>query len=130
MLEGNNKVKVSFFGEPEFYVNEKKRTVACRLSGCLCGIGFTNIGICFDKTAVARCSPTDMFDVELGKRIAHAKAENMAYKFAINACKERLAETANLSKNIEKFIGKGLSCRSHNVDYIERLGAEAQELPY
>lgn len=122
----NNKVKVKFFGEPEFYVNEEKKTVACRLKGMLY-LASNEYGMFdgyFDKTAVAKCHPDDVFDIALGMRIAHAKAENMAYKCAAKQCSYYMMNLSDNMNAMDDFIEKANNCMSHNVDYIKRISSE------
>ena len=126
MCRSINKVKVTFFGEPEFYVNNEKKAVACRLQGMVDGLAdeYGCYDYYFDKTAVAKCHPEDEFDIALGMRIAHAKAENMAYKYAANKCAAFMDKLSAQMNAIDDFIEKASNCRTHNVDYIKRISSE------
>ena len=110
-----NAIKVSF-NEPEFYINERKRTVTCRLEGFLNGpqdnaawteeIDFPSTTLTTSSTA--RCHKDDNFDIERGKRIALSKAENEIYSMASN-----------------EFAAKSIRCQAHNIDYIDSLSMPA-----
>jgi hypothetical protein len=67
-----------------YFVNEEKRTVVCKLSGCFSAL---NCDICDrdypphpaleidnEFTGKAQCSPEDDFDIAVGKRIAYKRA--------------------------------------------------------
>ena len=74
--------KLSFLkNKAQFFVNEKKRIVSCVVEGELqspynwnssVSIGYPTL----KGTGVATCKDGDVFDVERGKRIALAVAEN------------------------------------------------------
>ena len=111
-----NNIKLSI-DEPMFFVNEKKRTVTCKLNGFLSGPCSYNewmmAGINFpDKeysiTATAYCHENDVFDVERGKRIALSKAENGLYNKASldvsNIC-ERLDFLRDACNSVSEVSG-------------------------
>lgn len=126
-----NNIKVSF-GEPEFYVNEKKRTVTCRLEGYLNGpntmswadeISFPNSNLTTSSTA--RCHKDDKFDIERGKRIALSKAENDIYSMATIEV-SRVAEKLDFLRTAcNDFAAKSVRCQAHNIDYIDSLSMPA-----
>lgn len=135
------KIKLSF-KEPEFYVNEAKRTVTCVLKyrmrstsddgynnlwSALCCMSDhvldedTNVlryGFMVSETAVA--GPMDEFDVEKGKRIARAKAEASAYKYTAKALYKVMGEALKvLTDSSAEFITKASVVYTHNKEYIE-----------
>ena len=115
------KVRITFFGEPQFFVNEEKRSVACRLTGYIQGLDEDCFPDFVTRTGVAKCHPDDEFDVEIGKKIAHAKAENQVYKAASKICRAKMLDILQLSDDINVFLAKSHDCRNHNIKYIERL---------
>lgn len=126
-----NDFKLSFFKEnTEFYVNEKKKTVACTIVGKLntpCEFSFTNSYPfeipyrMFTVTGVAKCLGNDVFDVERGKRIALAKAENKVYRKASRHLFELQKHLSFLSSGIDKFLSKSFNQCQHNDIFIESI---------
>ena len=126
-----NDFKLSFFKEDtEFYVNEKKKTVACTIVGRLntpCEFSFHNKvpfvvpSEMFATTGIAKCSNGDVFDIERGKRIALAKAENKAYRKASRHLFELQKHLSFLSSCIDKFLSKSFHQCSHNDDFIQTI---------
>ena len=101
-----SKVKISFYDEPEFYVNEEKGVVTCKIRGIMQlpflyvydGLIDANQEQVIEGIGVAKCSGNDKFDVNRGKRIALAKAENKAYKAAPAKKTEEKKEEAKAEK--------------------------------
>lgn len=123
-----SKVKISFYDEPEFYVNEKKGVVTCKIRGII-QLPFLHVynGLIdvqeemIEGIGVAKCSGNDKFDVNRGKRIALAKAENKAYKTAMNRSREVLIKLHGLIHSYEEMIRKGDRVIEHNNSYVETL---------
>lgn len=124
-----NDFKLSFFKEDtEFYVNEKKKTVACTIVGLLntpCefhfrdDVPFVIESERFTATGVAKCSDDDVFDVERGKRIALAKAENKVYRKASCYLFRLQKHLCFLGSGIDKFLSKSFNQCSHNDEFIQ-----------
>lgn len=116
--------------DTQFYVNEKKGTVVCVLEGYLntpTGVGdilYLPDRI-FKGVGVAKCAKDDVFDVERGKRIALAKAENKVYESAMNYISKTTNRLADILSAYSKFCDKGCYTCSHNEDYIDSLSYEA-----
>ena len=111
-----------------FYVNEKKKTVVCKMRGIMtpphsddykAPIGLFSKEI--EGVGIAKCCAEDMFDVERGKRIAMARAENNAYKNALRRLKEINNHLTLHIKAIVNFEKKAIRQCTHNVDYIESI---------
>ena len=121
-------VKISYDGEPKFYVNELKRTVTCKLSGNLNGpcedemwgdvdFPYKRISV----AATARCHKDDEFDIERGKRIALSKAENELYSNASIEVSKFCEKLDFMRKVCDDFFIKSVRCQAHNIDYIDSL---------
>ena len=119
--------KLSFLkNKAQFFVNEKKRTVSCVVEGELqspynwkssVSIGYPTLkGI-----GVATCKDGDVFDVERGKRIALAVAENDVYSQAKTYLSTVMKELQFFSRKISDFTAKSDRCREHNKDYITSI---------
>ena len=123
--------KLSFdHDETKFFVNEEKGTVVCLVRGLL------KVPVDWDKhffvepcviveRGTAKCSGEDVFDVERGKRIALAKAENKAYITALRHLETYYNEMSFLMTAMEEFEDKTYRCCAHNEDFIESLSYEA-----
>ena len=130
-VQTNDKFSVTDqLNDTQFFVNEKKGTVVCVLEGYL-NVPTTTTDILylperiFKGVGVAKCADDDVFDVERGKRIALAKAENRIYISAmryINATTERLVKVLCA---FDDFSEKGYHTCAHNEDYISSLSYEA-----
>ena len=119
----NERIKIKF-DEPEFFVNEEKKTVACKLRGAInMPEGTYRVWEdFFNILATAECSPEDEFDIEKGKRIALAKAENKIFKRArrsLQYLKNDLEYTVNL---IAGYEINSQSYIDHNEEYIKTIG--------
>jgi hypothetical protein len=130
-------IKISYQGEPIYYINEKKRTVTCQLTGLLVGPQELERGIWdtvdsisyptmpLSVTATARCHENDRFDVERGKRIALSKAENEIYNRATVEVSNVCEKLDFLRSACNDFVKKSISCQAHNIDYIDSLSVPA-----
>lgn len=84
------------FDRTQFYVNEEKRTVVCKLTGILTGftgdfenelagsakntkVAFADEFAVMEFTAKAKCCPNDTFDEKTGKQIAESRAKMKVY---------------------------------------------------
>lgn len=111
-----------------FFVNEKNKTIECKMYGILIppltNSYRTPVDIFAEKVegvGIAKCCDEDVFDVERGKRIAMARAENNAYK---NALKHLMGINEHLLlhiKAIANFEKKAIYQCLHNTDYIESI---------
>ena len=133
-MKGYNRdnVKLSYIGEPEYYINEKKRTVTCKLRAEMLGpeeissgwISPKYISFPFEtmvSTATARCHKDDKFDIERGKRVALSKAENELYSMASLKVSEVAEKLDFLRTACNDFFKKSIRCQAHNIDYIDSL---------
>ena len=136
------KIKLSF-GSPEYFVNESNNTVTCKLNFRLnpsdgtrydsfCNALFElsdaalkeeeSIRDRWTITETAKLDPADTFDVEIGKKVARAKAESSAYKFMA----KKIAKIIDNSYNVivdscEQFIEKAAGVKRHNDKYLSQF---------
>ena len=125
-------IKLSFFNnETKFFVNEEKGTVACKVYACVMtpwangSIVGLPYGMIATGVGVAKCMEGDTFDVERGKRIALAKAENKAYLEALDQLVEYRNELDFFTNAINEFEDKTYHCCAHNEEFIQSLSYEA-----
>lgn len=122
-----NNFKLSFNkNRTQFFVNEKKGTVSCIISAYLvCPYSWNSpvvIGCLeINCTGIAKCHADDTFDVERGKRIAMAKAENKAYLKAVSYLEEKQKHLVFMNDAIEAFSSKAYHQCNHNVDYMDSI---------
>ena len=74
---------------------------------------------------IAYCHPEDVFDENIGKRIARAKAESNAYYNAAKMLESRYAKLDKImfevSSRVEDFASKAIDVEKHNQEYCKRL---------
>ena len=116
-------------------VDEKNRTVVATVKWRLASPEpFTNINYCFwsahsapNGTAkgVALCSPEDVFDAEIGKKIAVAIAESNAYSNARDIVSGRFRRLLEMLRKLmpiaTDFVNKADGVIEHNSKYIHGL---------
>ena len=125
--------KLTFINdETKFFVNEHTGIVTCVLYGILKSPIPNSYNYCalvpemgFKGVGIAKCKKSDIFDVERGKRIALARAENKAYLNALGYLNEKATEFTYFLNAIEKFGDKTFRCCAHNEDYIDSLSYDA-----
>jgi hypothetical protein len=124
-------IKVSFINDKtRFYVNEKKGTVVCVVEAVVkTPINWDSCILVpntfLTERGTAKCAPGDTFDVERGKRIALARAENNAYLAALKYIDKYMADIAFIVNAHEEFTDKAYRACAHNEDYIQSLSYEA-----
>ena len=125
------------FGEPKYFVNEKKKIVTCLVSCRLKGADQILLNIFkdiadwsyyeenvfrFEAYATSQLDPADNFDPEIGKKVARAKAESMAYKYAKKQITKMYDKyNSVMSKAIENFNAKATNVIEHNVEYVKQF---------
>lgn len=122
-----NNFKLTFDKQStQFFVNKKKRTVSCLMVAELvvpyawCGpVHIPNEF--FKVVGTARCTDGDTFDVERGKRIALAKAENKAYLRAASYLNEQQEDIIFMDNAITEFRKKAHAQCAHNEDYMDSI---------
>lgn len=113
------------FGKPEFYANEKKQTVTCKLrfkveAPYIIRI-LTKCDLVRSVTATATLKNNDTFDMNVGKKISLAKAENMAYSIANNLITDAYKNILNATKAISDFRYKVTRVKEHNIEYMKKF---------
>lgn len=134
------KLKLSF-NEPTFYVNESKKTVTCVLnyrlrvkgndvlataihlvSGAYLDNDDNAIRYPFVVSCTAKLNPLDKFDVEIGKKVARAKAESLAYKHISRTLNRSIGKFVRESTELcTEFNCKMFNVCAHNDEYISKF---------
>lgn len=103
-----------------YFINEEKKVVVCKLENCnaelicdMCHKGYPGHDAMLiedEFIGKAKCSPEDIFDVEIGKKIAYdravakmCKAKKRALIYFVNGNKKFIEE---LEKDSNKLISR------------------------
>lgn len=120
------------FDRTQFYVNEEKRTVVCKLTGILTGftgdfenelagsakntkVAFADEFAVMEFTAKAKCCPNDTFDEKTGKQIAESRAKMKVY-----ATLQQMA-----AKSREHYEKQAQTAQAVEDKYLAILSVEA-----
>ena len=75
--------------------------------------------------ATAKCNPDDVYNIELGEKMALARAEARAYKLLsnkLNRMWQKAFETLEALKPLkDAFNEKAKNCAEHNAKYVDNL---------
>lgn len=126
-----NNIKISFEA-PEYIVNESAGMVICKLKFLVnvpsvihfCSkIPFHENPVCTVQTVktVVFAKNNDVFDVNIGKKVALAKAENKAYSYTYEFVKSTQKPLANALDVIEDFRDKCQKVKAHNIEYMKKF---------
>ena len=131
------------FNTPEFFVNESKRAVACKVrfdvrtpkgnytDGQL--FNFAELAddlfcVCMDVVGIAHCSENDVWDVNVGCKIAKARAEEKAYRLVLGSVRKSVKELEELVTVGKDFIAAAEKYCKHNEDYIDKISMNVDEV--
>jgi hypothetical protein len=117
--------KVSFVNKPNYYIDTDKRTVKCYLT---CDIKTPNAlygnqvlyNTRISASGYAKCDGKDLFDPEVGKKIALARAEEKIYFKALHMAKKAKKDAEVFINAFDKFEDKCYRVCAHNEDYIDQ----------
>lgn len=126
-----NNIKISF-EKPIYTVDEKNSVVVCTLRYKVNAPLIVTIAsrgtihgspwyMTQSVKAVARVKDNDVFDVNVGRKVSLAKAENLAYSYVNEWAKSAFKSLCNASDAIVEFTRKATKVRAHNVEYIKRF---------
>jgi hypothetical protein len=126
-----NNIKISF-EKPIYAVDEKNSVVVCTLRykvDAPSTVIFASKGVIHGSPrhmtqsvkAVARVKDNDIFDVNIGKKVSLAKAENLAYSYVNEWAKTAFKSLCGASDAIVEFTRKANKVREHNVEYIKKF---------
>lgn len=132
MRYNRSNIKITFIGEPYFTINQHEKTITCTLKAKLVtpvpvqddepsNFEAFIYGASFNVIAKAKCSKNDVFDLERGKRIAMAKAENKVYAAAKQYIRKMRKSFAAMVAALDEFDTKAVKCTAHNLEYIDTL---------
>ena len=103
-------------------------TMSCRLTfdlpdylDCELFNNFYRCGQHFNVTGVAYCADDDSFDLNKGRLIAQAKAENEAYRVAKAMCTVAIEQLDNVVKALQRSVPNFEKYIEHNNTFIEKV---------
>ena len=110
----------------KFYVDYKNEIIICTVEATLFAPWSNESPVYFSNKSfigkgIAKCHKDDIFDIERGKRIALAKAENDAYYKASTYVFKEIEKIYDYVKRMEIFLKKSDNCNEHNLSYIESV---------
>lgn len=120
-----NEIKLKFI-EPEYIVDETNKIVVCKLTFFI----LTPPDVdekCYPfrrmitVKSIARTSENDTFDVNIGKKVSLAKAEQKAYAKTREICFSKIEELSNVMRKLMIFCDKSFAVCTHNEDYLKQF---------
>lgn len=132
MMNDRNEIKISF-KEPKFHIDKANKVVVCILEGTpryprTIDYTFTTItDLMYENVdeikvkAIARLSPDDNFDENIGMKVALAKAENKAYEQVCINLKEYMRSINTVVNQCKDFFYKSANVISHNDAYLRQF---------
>lgn len=126
-----NNIKITF-RQPQYIINEHVGVVICKLEFSVDApkaVNYASVGTInsspyhFIQTAkaVSFAKDNDKFDVNVGKKVALAKAENKAYSYVKEWAKTAKKELSMCLDAIEDFEFKTERVKNHNVEYMKKF---------
>jgi hypothetical protein len=126
-----NNIKIRF-EKPIYNVDEKNGEVVCTLrytADAPPTVMFASEGNIHNNPrymvqtvkTVARVKNNDSFDVNVGKKVSLAKAENLAYSHVNEWAKTAFKDLCSASDAIVEFSRKTKRVREHNVEYMKKF---------
>lgn len=117
----NTKLKFQYH---KYFVNEEKKTVTCQIK---CHFYDANLGYPnwlledFQVIYTSTCLPEDEFNVQVGKQVARAQAEKMAYQHVVNELRQASKVVRQLEKKLTAARGKFVGYVEHQNDYLTQF---------
>lgn len=131
-MKDRNEIKISF-KEPKFHIDKANKVVVCILEGTPkypSNIDYTMTTITklryadideIKVKAIAKLSPDDNFDENIGMKVALAKAENKAYEQVCVNLKEYMRSINTVINQCKDFFYKSANVIEHNDKYLEQF---------
>lgn len=132
MINDRNEIKISF-KEPKYHIDVANKVVVCILEGepqfpknidytmtTVTDLNYLDINEIKVK-AVAKLNPGDVFDEEIGMKVALAKAENKAYTQLCLHLKEYMKSINKIINQSKDFFYKSAMVIEHNDKYLEQF---------
>ena len=131
-MNDRNEIKISF-KEPKYHIDKANKVVVCILVGearypktidysitSITNLTFKDVEDIKVK-AIAKLSPGDEFDENVGMKVALAKAENKAYEQVCINLKEYMRNINTIIEQCKDFFFKSANVIEHNNVYINQF---------
>ena len=132
MMKDRNEIKISF-KEPKFHIDKANKVVVCILEGTphypkaidytfttITDLMYIDVNEITVK-AIAKLSPGDEFDENIGMKVALAKAENKAYEQVCTNLKDYMRSINTIIEQCKDFLFKSANVIEHNDEYLTRF---------
>lgn len=132
MMNDRNEIKISF-KEPKFHIDKANKVVVCILEGTprypkaidytfttITNLVYADVDEIKVK-AIAKLSPDDNFDENIGMKVALAKAENKAYEQVCTNLKKYMSSINNIVEQCKDFFYKSANVIEHNDGYLRKF---------
>lgn len=130
-----SRIKLSFDGDPQFFINKKNKTIACKIRSYINLPSelhlLSNYALfkheggdrpyVFTTVGVAKLHEGDEWNEELGKRIAEAKAKRQAYAAGFNYANSILLDAIKDLRSVVELRNNMKSLREHEVEHFNEL---------
>ena len=124
-------IKVSF-KEPRYIIDETNKVVICLLDYTadvpwMCdyavypSMEFPNPLCVLTSKSVVRAKDNDTFDVNVGKKVSLAKAENKAYSYVYEYYKRGIKSMTIALNALNNFKKKVNRVKNHNIEYMKKF---------
>lgn len=130
-----SRIKLTFDGAPQFFINTKNRTIACKIRSyinlpselCLLnsyaylkrdGSERPNL---FTTVGVVKLHEGDEWNEELGKRLAECKAKRQAYTAGFNYANSILLDAVKDLRSVVKLHDSMKSLREREEEHFNKL---------
>jgi len=120
-----NEIKLKFI-EPEYIVDETNKIVVCKLTFFV--LTPPNVDErCYPfrrmitVKSIARTCENDTFDINIGKKVSLAKAEQKAYAKTRKMCISKLKELSDVMAKLIMFCDKSFDVCDHNENYLKQF---------
>lgn len=118
--------KLTYVGKPSYQIDYENQNVKCHLTVKIITPDALFSNKIMDTTVIStngysKCDENDIFNVEIGKKIALARAEEKIYLKAKNLINQAAKDAAVFARSAEKFEDKCYRVCAHNDDYVDQF---------
>ena len=130
-----SRIKLSFDGDPQFFINTKNETIACKIRShinlpselhLLSNYAFFKHDggdrpYAFTTVGVVKLHEGEEWNEELGKRLAEGKAKRQAYAAGFNYANSILLDAIKDLRSVVELRNNMKSLREHEVEHFNEL---------
>ena len=130
-----SRIKLSFDGDPQFFINTKNKTITCKIRShinlpselhLLSNYAFFKHDggdrpYTFTTVGVVKLHEGEEWNEELGKRLAEGKAKRQAYAAGFNYANSILLDAIKDLRSVVELRNCMKSLREHEVEHFNEL---------